>query len=155
VVEGVNEFPTRVPVPEYGHIGLQGPDQTYFCDKTEGHLAGYVEGEFPTGQIRKFKISVGMGVPATVTIETDRDKDGYGDLTQDGCPQMSQYHGPCALLRISAGHAKVTRKAIAITVSFDSLEPAATLPAPARIAASGEVRLGKGGGPLLGLSGGE
>ena len=86
LVDGVNEFPTRIPIPEYGRIGLRGPEQTLFCDPANGHIAGFVEGPWGLGETRQPEIGgVHTGVPAIAIIEPDRDNDGNGDETQDGC----------------------------------------------------------------------
>ena len=34
-------------------------------------------------------------------IERDQDGDGFGDATQDGCPESPVYHGPCPVLSFS------------------------------------------------------
>jgi len=110
-----NEFATRIPVPEYAHIGLRGASSTLFCDHTEGHLGGIVEGPWAVAEQRHFKIEF-LGVPVTATVEADRDADGYGDETQDGCPRSALYSGPCPVLTLTT-KSKAQRKAIQVTVS--------------------------------------
>jgi hypothetical protein len=135
LVDGVNEFPTRIPIPEYGHIGLRGPVETLFCDKESGHLMGVVEGAWPTGETRDFNVALGNGVPAIAFLEPDRDRDGFGDETQDGCVLLAWTQGPCPTVRISVRRKKVTRRAIVVRVSFESNLP---LPAAGRVEVSAD-----------------
>lgn len=109
-----NEFATRIPVPEYAHIGLRGPSGTLFCDHTDGHLGGIVEGTWAVGEQRHFKVEF-LGVPVTATVEADRDADGYGDETQDGCPGSAAHSGPCPALTFTT-KSKVLRRSILVTV---------------------------------------
>ena len=40
-------------------------------------------------------------------VEPDRDNDGYGDETQDGCPQSALYQSGCPLVHLDAvAHAR-------------------------------------------------
>ena len=104
---GLNEFATRVPAPEYAHVGLTGPDGALYCDGVTGNTAGIVEGDWPVGETRHFGVEVHDSVPVTATVEPDRDNDGYGDETQDGCPQSALYQSGCPLVHLEAvAHAK-------------------------------------------------
>jgi hypothetical protein len=100
VVPGSNEFSTRIPVPEYAHIGLRGPEESLICH-TEMNVAGRVEGEWNTGEARELEGLGGIGVPVLAIAEFDLDSDGYGDETQDGCPASSALQTPCPLLTVS------------------------------------------------------
>lgn len=117
LVDGPNEFPTRIPIPEYGRIGLNGPDRTLLCKEEDGRLAGLVENPFALGETRRIKVA-DFGVPAVAVIEPDRDGDGWGDETQDQCPVSSAFHGVCPVVSFSAGHVKVKQRAILVDVSI-------------------------------------
>jgi hypothetical protein len=117
LVDGVNEFPTRIPIPEYGHIGLRGPEQTLFCDKESDHLAGVVEGPFAVGETRPHTW-LSAGVPAIAFIEPDRDGDGYGDLTQDRCTGDAAFYDTCPIAAFRAGGTEVRRRAILVHSTF-------------------------------------
>jgi hypothetical protein len=110
-----NEFSTRIPVPEYAHIGLRGPSRTLFCDKTSGHLGGLIAGNWATGETRHFKVEF-LGVPVLAWVEPDRDGDGFGDESQDGCPRSAAHSGPCPALALTP-KAKVLEKSILVTVA--------------------------------------
>lgn len=117
VVGGANEFAARLPIPEYGHVGLRGPTGTLLCEASD-HLAGIVEGPWGVGETRHFKIQFG-GVPVTATVEPDHDGDGYGDLTQDRCPWDAAFESDCpTTLRLS--RTPVRRRAILIEVTSSS-----------------------------------
>lgn len=119
VVDGVNEFSTRIPAPEYAHIGLHGPVETLFCDKEEGNTAGIVEGAFAVGETRHFKVGVDVGTPVTAIVEPDRDRDGYGDETQDSCPQSAAVQGDCPVVTLSA-RAVAKRRVIVVRVNTNA-----------------------------------
>jgi len=101
VVAGSNEFPSRIPVSEYDHVGLRGPVETLICHKPM-NVAGRVAGEWATGESRHFEVLVGIGVPVVVQVEPDQDGDGYGDLTQDGCPASAALQTPCPVLAVKS-----------------------------------------------------
>jgi hypothetical protein len=123
--EGTNEFATRIPVPEYAHVGLRGPSQTLLCDHESGHIGGIVEGPWAVGETRHFKGEVNLGVPVIAYVEPDQDGDGYGDLTQDGCPGNAAYTGPCPVTPVVAlsTRSELKRKAILVTVSSTAAAP--------------------------------
>ncbi|HEU5063796.1 MAG TPA: hypothetical protein VFT79_11700 [Solirubrobacterales bacterium] len=96
---GSNEFATRIPVSEYDHIGLRGPAETLICHR-EMNVAGRVKGNWATGETRHFEVLVHVGVPVVARVEPDRDGDGHGDETQDGCPTSAALQTPCPLLTV-------------------------------------------------------
>ncbi len=85
LVDGMNEFATRIPIPEYARVGLRGPTATLYCDAVPNSFLGVVEGSFPAGQTRNPSSQLDKGAPVVAIIEPDRDGDGYGDSTQDQC----------------------------------------------------------------------
>ncbi len=123
--QGTNEFPARIPVPEYAHVGLRGPAQTLFCDHESGHIGGIVEGPWAVGERRHFNVEPSFGVPVIAYVEPDQDGDGFGDLTQDGCPGNASYAGPCPVPPVVALTTKseLKRKAILVSVSSTSAAP--------------------------------
>ena len=129
---GLNEFATRVPAPEYAHVGLTGPEGALYCEHVEMDTAGLVEGPWAIGETRHFGVAVNASVPVTAVVEPDRDSDGYGDETQDGCPQSPLYQLGCPLVDIKAvAHSR--RGAIIVDV---------TPSAEAKIYAWGQIGLG-------------
>jgi hypothetical protein len=114
VVEGGNEFATRIPVAGSAYIGLRGPTGALVCDDASGHIGGSVDGPWATGEGRHIDVELDMGVPVTAVAELDRDGDGYGDETQDGCPDNALFHGPCPIVALTSGVIEVRRGAILI-----------------------------------------
>lgn len=151
VVSGAaNEFATRVPIPEEAQIGLRGPGGALICNEP-AHLAGLVAEPWAVGESRHFKIEVSTGVPVVATLEPDRDHDGYGDETQDKCPEQPLVHTACPLV-ILRPYAKAFRRGILVEVSTGD---------PTRVEVTGQVGWGyrpPGGGPnkrlIVGLSAG-
>jgi hypothetical protein len=118
--EGTNEFPTRLPITGFHpHVGLHGPVETLYCGEEKEMLAGVVEGQFGIGETRHYKVEVGIGAPVTVTVEPDRDGDGYGDLTQDACPQSAAFQVACPPVTLSS-HAVAKRRFILLRVVASS-----------------------------------
>lgn len=101
LVPGVDEFATRIPVSEYDHVGLAGPEGTLVCHRSL-NVAGQVKGSFASGESRHMEILTNLGVPVTVTVEPDEDGDGYGDFTQDECPRLALAHEACRHVTVSA-----------------------------------------------------
>jgi hypothetical protein len=118
--EGTNEFATRIPIHEYDHIGLRGPTETLFCDKAEENYAGLVEGDFPTGESRRYEVLTNTGVPAIAIVEPDVDGDGYGDETQDKCPWRPLFHDPCPKVEFSLRTQAIRRGAALASVHINA-----------------------------------
>lgn len=140
VVSGAtNEFATRIPIPEGGQIGLRGPAGALICNEPL-HLAGLVPEPWSVGESRHFKIELSTGVPVVATLEPDRDGDGYGDETQDGCPRLAAVHSACPFV-VLRPVAKAFRRGILVEVSTGD---------PTQVEVTGQVGWGyepPGGGP--------
>jgi hypothetical protein len=116
LVEGTNSFPTRIPVSEGNSVGLYGPEGTLFCNEGSA-ISWRYEGAAATGETKPFKTAVAVGTPVVVTVEDDRDNDGYGDETQDQCPSSALFHDPCPSVSIDARVVEKRRGAILIGVT--------------------------------------
>ena len=90
------------PGPEYAHVGLTGPDGALYCEGVTGNTAGIIEGDWPVREMRHFGVEVHDSVPVLAVVEPDRDGDGYGDESQDLCPQGALYQGACPLVSLAA-----------------------------------------------------
>jgi hypothetical protein len=119
VSEGLNVFPARIPVKSFtGYLGLYGPSGTLFCSPSP-QLAGSFEGTAAAGETRRVKTAIGLGVPLTATVEEDRDNDGYGDETQDGCPISAAFQSECPTVKISAS-AEAKKRSILVRASVSA-----------------------------------
>src|ERR1044072_6129752 len=90
ILKGRNSFDTRIPVQAGDRFGLYGPDNhTLFCGEAgAGETMGRALDEITLGSIATFTPEAdGDQVPVIAAVEPDGDGDGYGDETQDLCPQ--------------------------------------------------------------------
>jgi hypothetical protein len=105
VKQGLNVFPTRIPVQagdRFGPVPV-GDESPVFCSTgNSGDAAWSFPGSVGVGSIHTYAAGVKTRVPLIAVIEPDRDGDGYGDETQDGCPQSAAYQGPCPTITLDA-----------------------------------------------------
>jgi hypothetical protein len=134
---GFNSFQVRIPVQAGDWLGLNGTFFTFLCstpDITDVTGIATTPGPLPVGAAATFPPATKLQVPVAAVIEPDADKDGYGDETQDGCPQSAAYQTACPVITINA-LSQAGSKAVTVFV-------ATSLSAPVQI--SGSVKLGKG-----------
>lgn len=145
VVEGVNEFDTRLPVRAGDRFGLNGLAGVLYCNSAGGSTdkMGFLSGNPTPGSI--FTVTAEQTnrlIPASVTIEPDVDRDGYGDETQDQCPQDAAAHFQCpvaiapALVALSVSALPRAHKGSAQVLVASSVQASVTV--------SATVQLGKG-----------
>ncbi len=138
LVGSSNSFGTRIPVQAGDRIGSAagGPLGAPICKtSTSGTIAVSVDSVPGAPPTKYLESSEELRVPLVGVIEPDVDGDGYGDETQDGCPQSAAYQTPCPVVKIDTVNL-TGRKATTVVV-------ATSLDAP--VSVSGTVKLGKGG----------
>ena len=114
---GPNTFSTRIPVQAGDRFGPVPVYETLFCNTgNTGDHAWSFPGSVGLGSSHTFAAGVDVRVPLVTVIEPDRDGDGYGDETQDGCPQSAAYHGPCPTITLDA-FPIVLKRSILVLVS--------------------------------------
>jgi hypothetical protein len=123
VVPGTNQFQTRIPVMEFDHVGLYGPEKTLVCRSDPLSLAGVVEGAFPLNSTRHYEALGQTGVPIVAIVEPDRDHDYYGDETQDECSWTAAYQAKCPTEKIDIVSTAVKRRAILVEVQLAYTAP--------------------------------
>ncbi len=138
-----NTYLTRIPVQAGDFLGIAGSLITLVCGTSDpaDQLAAIPSavplaiGSTSTGApVDEFE------VPIVAAIEPDVDGDGYGDETQDGCPQSAAYQTACPVVLLDGltqTGAKWVKVAIATSVA-------------AQVKVTGSVKLGKGGSVKLG-----
>jgi hypothetical protein len=126
---GSEQLPTRIPVQAGDFVGLHGPLETFVCDG-EGSAALF-EGGIALGETKAFKVEGGVRSPAAATVESDADGDGYGDASQDRCPESAAFQTSCPFVALSIGEVTVKRSAILIEAGNNT---------EASLVARGEVR---------------
>jgi hypothetical protein len=104
VIDTTTSFLTRIPIAQGDFLALGGPE-TLFCHTKEAadstadfRGAPAVGSFFETGKEGFTEYQV----PVVAKIEPDVDGDGYGDETQDKCPQSAAYHEACPVVNISS-----------------------------------------------------
>lgn len=139
VVAGSNTFDTRIPVQAGDFIGLSGagPLGVLYCEEPKvSTVIGAFEGSASIGSTVPFAelTEEEIRVPAVAVIEPDADGDGYGDETQDQCPQSATTQAPCptAVLNASA-NAKGAFVTVLVTSNIQ-----------ASVTVAGKAKLGKG-----------
>ncbi len=97
---GLQSFPTRVPVQAGDLIGINATAGTCASTSSAGNVVRYRN--FSAMPVTAPGATATYGLaPVFETLdiaaswEPDADGDGYGDESQDGCPQLAQTHGTC------------------------------------------------------------
>ncbi|HEX6666235.1 MAG TPA: hypothetical protein VF081_06535 [Solirubrobacterales bacterium] len=134
---GTNTFLTRIPVQAGDRLGLIGSPFTLYCiTGNPGDVIGFSEFfSSSVGGIQEFETDNGYQTPVLAVVEPDVDGDGYGDETQDKCPQSAAYHVPCPIVTITAVTSPPGKGAVTVLA-------ATSLGAPVTV--KGTVKLGKG-----------
>jgi len=138
VVSGANVFNARIPVQAGDRLGIYGPGEigTLYCT-TGGEEAqfGLFVGATPAGGSSPFETGTSnLRVPMAAILEPDADNDGYGDESQDGCPQSAAFQTPCPPVALSTSK-QVRKGSVVIFVTTDTAAP---------VTVKGVVNLGKG-----------
>jgi len=137
---GLNTFSTRIPVHAGDFIGttgtVEGNDAAVYCNTgNPGERLGAFSGNPQLNSTATSETEAStVQVPITVSIEPDADNDGFGDETQDGCPQSAAYQTACPVVTLSAS-ASASKKFVTVVLT-GSVAANATV--------NGKVTLGKG-----------
>jgi hypothetical protein len=142
VASGENTFPTRVPIQTGDRIGLFANAQfgALFCAESPeaespGNSTGFILGNPTAGSTATVVESAPETlVPVAAVIEPDADADGFGDETQDACPQSAATQLPCPAVTLST-KAKAQKGSVIVTVTTNTAAP---------VKVEGVVNLGKG-----------
>jgi hypothetical protein len=95
----LNDYEARVPVSAGDMLGLATLTSSMQCafDGVAGD-----QGSWTDRQDTLVNSSAYLPIPANgfrfnieATVEPDADGDAFGDESQDGCPEMGDFHGPC------------------------------------------------------------
>jgi len=114
-----NVFATRLPVHAGDRLGLLPVEEEsplYCTTSDNGDHTWSRPGSIGIGAPHVFSAGVNVRVPLISTIEPDRDGDGYGDETQDKCPQSAAYQGPCPTISLGT-FTTVLKRSVLVLVS--------------------------------------
>jgi hypothetical protein len=145
ISSGLNTFQTRIPVLAGDHIGvygsIEGEGGAVYCEtENPGDRLGVIPGDPGLGATgTSLTEENGLQVPITVSIEPDADNDGFGDETQDLCPQSALHQAACPPVTLS-NFSQVKKGSVIIVVT-----PSTTAP----VSVFGVVGLGKGKKAIL------
>jgi len=136
---GLNTFSTQIPVRAGDLIGTFGrttENLTVYCNTgLPGDKAAVIEGDPPVGSTATaFGEGESLQVPITVSVEPDADNDGFGDETQDACPQSAAFQVACPVVSLSTSK-QVNKGSVVVIVTTNT---------PAPVSVKGVVKLGKG-----------
>jgi hypothetical protein len=138
VVAGANVFDVRLPVSAGDVLGLSGTTEIggLFCNSgNPGDRVAAALGNPTLGStVSATEEAEKLQLAAAAVIEPDADNDGYGDETQDKCPQSASTQSPCPVVTLSAS--AVAKKNLATVLITSSSQ------APVTVA--GTAKLGKG-----------
>ena len=124
VAPGPNSFPARIPVQAGDRLGLYGAIDEggiVYCGTGDGgDRLGYVERDLSLETTAEFSEISNAVLAVSAVIEPDRDGDGYGDETQDKCPQSAAYQGPCPTITLSSFPIVLKRSVLVLVGASES-----------------------------------
>jgi hypothetical protein len=134
----------RLPVQAGDRLGLRGqpfsigespvPGISFFCAEEAEGVLGAVAGDPQPGSTTEFSLeNPNSRVPISAILEPDVDNDGFGDETQDKCPQSAALQVACPPVTIDVA-SQVTRKSVRLLVATSQTAP---------VSVTGVVGLGK------------
>ena len=144
VAGGLNTLSTRIPVHAGDYLGLTGgivsePGKSlviYCTTPNPGDRVGVFVGSPTVGTTAT---SIGeegkLQIPVTAAIEPDADGDGYGDETQDKCPQLASAQTECPVVTLDLSSAIKKKGSVTVLLTASSEAP---------VKVTGTAKLGKG-----------
>ncbi len=135
VAAGSNSFLTRIPVQAGDRFGaFAGPGSiVLFCPTPNvTDVIGIKEGDITVGSSATYAPAENLQLAMAVTIEPDADKDGFGDETQDSCPQNAALQKPCPVLKLKAFGIPPGKRSVVVLVTSDA-QSAITVSASAKV----------------------
>jgi hypothetical protein len=133
----VNTFGIQLPIKAGQRLGLGYTANNMACATAAGHAGDttLVKAPFDPDTSSAFVaagvLSGGPGITfrpnISAVLESDVDGDGWGDVTQDGCPQSAQVLAPCPDTTVTKKPKhKTTRKKVRVRIKFVASIPGST-----------------------------
>jgi hypothetical protein len=103
VTGGLRSYDVRVPVAAGDLLGLHGSFGTMRCPTISAQdTVASIPGNSQPGTTATYTPQTNLALPVVATVEPDLDGDGYGDITQDGCPQSASRQAACPVVRLDS-----------------------------------------------------
>jgi len=138
VSQGLNVFPARISIQAGDRLGFGGGAGfiQWYCETGDPvDELGYIEADVPLGATQTFpKVAPEIQESVSAVIEPDADNDGFGDETQDACPQSATTQAACPVAKLSTS-ATAAKKLVTVLL---------TSTVAANVTVKGKVSLGKG-----------
>jgi len=115
----VNTYDVRVPVTAGDLIGSGGSIGLACSFGGAGDTIAVLASDAPVGSTLAYSITANAAIPLVATVEPDADHDGFGDATQDGCPQSAAYQGACPVVAVKSFPVS-GEKSITVLVTTDN-----------------------------------
>lgn len=120
VTAGTGSYDVRLPVSAGDAIGLYGAAGTLACaGGGAGDVLGQFSGNTTVGSTETFATGAGSSLPVVATVEPDADDDGFGDTTQDLCPQSASTQDACPRIKLDGVALSQKNKIRAILASSE------------------------------------
>ena len=146
---GRNEFESQITIEKGYHLGLSSDAQAY-APECEGFPAGHAvtSGRLEDPLHEAEEMSFGTVKLARLVIsgsKPDLDGDGFGDATQDECPQSAAFHTACPTVSFGSAYS-VGAAAIKVKVRSSAATPVSVIgasPGPETLQAKKKLARGK------------
>jgi hypothetical protein len=140
IAGGLNSFDTRVPVQAGDRLGAYSPLAPIFCEEasTPTDVLGTTIGDPSLGSTAAFTERPKGQLAVAATVEPDADNDGYGDETQDKCPQNAAVQASCPAppLPVALSSTSIAKKSlVTVLITSNSQAP---------VTVTGTTKLGNG-----------
>jgi hypothetical protein len=136
--DGSNSFGTRIPIQAGDHLATGGGDElavSLYCEPTDlTDEFGVVAGDVPVGSNQTFMPVANVRLALWAAVEPDADNDGFGDETQDQCPQSATTQVACPVVKLSTS-VSAAKKFVTLLVTGTTA---------ANVTVNGKASLGKG-----------
>jgi hypothetical protein len=93
---------SRIPVQAGDYLGFAGNVALHCESKDVNEQVGQLSGSLLLGGAGVFETVYFTQLPLVARVEPDVDGDGYGDETQDACPQSAAYQTACPKVKLSS-----------------------------------------------------
>ncbi len=95
-VSGTGTWPTRQPIKAGDFIGVRNTNSTLMFTPSAGASITKVASALPDNQFGAVAAVAGKELLVRALVEPDGDGDGFGDVSQDGCPgDAASQTAPC------------------------------------------------------------